>query len=353
MNTDLLKNSGQYSVFRLPEALTCWQAVAVMGMSYLVAALLFAVGVSLADVSAVFMGLFGLLAFIALLAGTNGAGVCLMDLARGNPFRSLVGYLFLGLLALPKLLGAALLVVLAYLLVLATMALVLLICKIPVLGPVLLVGVVPALVAVQILLLVAVYVAYSLIGPAIWDGKSVLQSLTATWAIARNHPFATLGKVMGGFFLSALFAGVLFGLVGLSSATVGGLTAAVVASGADINPMAMMSGFGGSGSGQVIGAGIGFSLVFVATASFALLLPIMVGVLTWCEFIGKVDTQAVESQAKALMQKAKDNVEKSMQAAQAAAQPVSKGVPALACPQCANPIGADDLFCGSCGHKLK
>lgn len=40
----------------------------------------------------------------------------------------------------------------------------------------------------------------------------------------------------------------------------------------------------GGASGHVMGAGVGFSLVFALASAFVFLLPLMVGVLTWCEF---------------------------------------------------------------------
>ena len=103
----------QYSIFRLPEALTCWPAVAVMGATYFGAALLFALGAMLARVSMLFPILLGVVAFVLALAGTSGAGVCLTDLARKRPYRSVVSYCVAGLLSLPKLLGAGLLMLLA------------------------------------------------------------------------------------------------------------------------------------------------------------------------------------------------------------------------------------------------
>ena len=78
----LLATDNQYSIFRLPEALTCWQAVSVMGASYFGAALLAALGGMLGQVSVIFSVLLGLAALLVVLAGTSGTGVCLTDLAR-------------------------------------------------------------------------------------------------------------------------------------------------------------------------------------------------------------------------------------------------------------------------------
>lgn len=218
----LLEGDAPYSIFRLPQALTCWQAVAVMGVSYLAAALLGMLSVLSLQLTFLLAVPLGLLALIVLLAGTSGAGVCLTDLARGRPYRSLLGYCIAGLLSLPKLLGAGLLLLLLYLAVLLGVALVLLLCKLPGIGPVLLVLAVPLLVLVVALALLGNYVAASIIGPAIWDGERVLHALGITWAITRQYPFAAIGKIIGGLLLSSIFAGLLLGLIGVASAVVGG-----------------------------------------------------------------------------------------------------------------------------------
>lgn len=44
MSQPLVRADNPYSIFRLPEALTCWPAVSVMAASFLVAALVFALG---------------------------------------------------------------------------------------------------------------------------------------------------------------------------------------------------------------------------------------------------------------------------------------------------------------------
>lgn len=113
MSQPLVRADNPYSIFRLPEALTCWPAVSVMAASFLVAALVFALGGALARVWMGFTVLLALVAIVVGLAGISGAGACLSDLARKRPYRGLVGYFIAGLLCLPKLLGAGLLMMLA------------------------------------------------------------------------------------------------------------------------------------------------------------------------------------------------------------------------------------------------
>ena len=211
--------------------------------------------------------------------------------------------------------------------------------------------------------------------------------------------------------LSAIFASMLFGLITSASFTVGGLFAAVVGMGGDFgggmgygmrhgmgggfNPLAVMMG---GASGHVMGAGVGFSLVFALASAFVFLLPLMVGVLTWCEFSEKVDLDSIRQAADEKLQdmnnKMADLKEKAqVQAAAAAAAataatqkapaaspaaeqpseatpaapvapttavaaansaPAAPAAPAAApaCPQCHGTVQAGDRFCEHCGHKL-
>ena len=141
---------------------------------------------------------------------------------------------------------------------------------------------------------------------------------------------------------------------------------------------------------------MGFSLVFALASAFVL--PLMVGVLTWCEFSEKVDLDSIRQAADEKLQdmnnKMADLKEKAhIQAAAAAAaataatqrprcQPCGRtaprshaccagrahdggghrsfrtsspcGIPAAApaCPQCHGTVQAGDRFCEHCGHKL-
>ncbi|PJI99664.1 hypothetical protein CLU85_4518 [Acidovorax sp. 69] len=399
-NHRFLAGDHQYSIFRLPEALTCWQAVSVMGASYLGAGLLVALGSMMGHMSIVFTVLLGLLALVLVIAGTSGAGVCLTDLARGRPYRGVVSYCVAGLFSLPKLLGAGLLMLLLYGAVLLGAALVLLVCKLPGIGPVLLVVAVPLLVLTVALALLGYYVAVSIVGPAIWDGERVMHALSITWSITRNYPFAAIGKIVGGLLLSGIFAAMLFGLIGVSSAIVGGMAAPIIGTGMGFDMGALMGGYGNS---HWVGAGIGYALVFVTASAFVFLLPLMVGVLTWCEFSDKVDLGGIRSSTDKTLNDVNTKMAEMKEkahtppvagpapaasaavepsavaqapvapAAEAAATPEAAPVatataavlagaaaapaPAAAhaslhCPRCAGAVHVGDRFCEHCGHAL-
>ena len=372
----LLATDNQYSIFRLPEALTCWQAVSVMGASYFGAALLAALGGMLGQVSVIFSVLLGLVALVVIFAGTSGAGVCLTDLARARPYRGVVSYFVAGLFSLPKLLGAGLLMLLLYGAVLLCAALVLLLCKLPGIGPLLLVVAIPVLVLVVALALLGNYVAGSIVGPAIWDGERVMHSLSITWGITRNHPFAAIGKIIGGLLLSGIFAAMLFGLIAISSAIVAAIGGPIIGMGMAMR-FDMGNLMGGYGGGHFLGAGIGYAVVFVTAMAFVLLLPLMVGVLTWCEFSEKVDLGSIRSTTDKALSEVNAKVAEMKEKAQAQAQApatapeaapsgaaaatgfTAAGVssatatPTTAhCPRCSEEVYQDDRFCEHCGHQL-
>ncbi|UCU99432.1 zinc ribbon domain-containing protein [Acidovorax radicis] len=376
-NDRLLATDNPYSIFRLPEALTCWQAVSVMGASYFGAALLAALGGMLGQVSVIFSVLLGLAAFVVVLAGTSGAGVCLTDLARARPYRGVPSYFVAGLFSLPKLLGAGLLMLLLYGAVLLGAALVLLVCKLPGIGPLLLVVAIPVLVLAVALALLGNYVAGSIVGPAIWDGERVMHALSITWSITRNHPFAAIGKIIGGLLLSGIFAAMLFGLVAIASAIVAAIGGPIIGMGMGVrfDMGALMGGYGG---GHFLGAGIGYALVFVTAMAFVFLLPLMVGVLTWCEFSEKVDlgrirstTDKTLSEVNAKVAEMKEKAQSPAQAhstqpmatapsaapaviaATAAEMPSAAAAHATAhCPRCSQAVQKDDRFCEHCGQQL-
>ena len=86
----------------------------------------------------------------------------------------------------------------------------------------------------------------------------------------------------------------------------------------DTNPMGnLMGGYGGC---HFLGAGIGYAVVFVTAMAFVLLLPLMVGVLTWCEFSEKVDLGSIRSTTDKALNEVNAKVAEMKEKAQAQAQ---------------------------------
>jgi len=356
-------SANPYSIFRIPEALTCWQAVLVIATSGLVAMLLFTLGGMLIQISWAFMFMLGLLAVIALLAGVNGAGICLTDLVNKNPFRSVLGYLIAGLLSLPKLLGAGILLLLLYVMAILAVAIILLICKLPGVGPLLLVVGIPLSILIVAMTMIGSYMAASIVAPAIWDGEKVLNSISITWEITKRYPFAALGKIFGGLVLCILFGAIVFGLTFSASSIVAGMAIPIIGSGFRINIASIMMGHFG-GNSYITGALIGFGLTFAAVATFIFLLPLMVGILTWREFSQQLDLESIRQKTSVAVKEAKGKVDEMKEkakkqsapmtagATETNADPLIAGPASISCPQCKGVVQDGDRFCEHCGHKL-
>ncbi|MBT9160688.1 MAG: hypothetical protein DDT26_01977 [Dehalococcoidia bacterium] len=364
MKTQVLHDS-PYSIFRISEALTCWQAVLVMTSSGLIAALLFTLGGMLVQISLAFLFILGFIAVIVFLAGINGAGLCLTDLVNKNPFRSILGYLIDGLINLPKLIGAGILLFLLYIIAILAVALILLICKLPGIGPLLLVIGIPVSILIVAMTMIGSYMAGSIVAPAIWGGEKVLNSISITWEITKRYPFAALGKIIGGLVLCILFGSIVFALTFFASSIVAGMAIPIIGSGVRLDVFAMMGGHFGGG-GHISGALIGFGLTFAAVSAFIFLLPLMVGILTWSEFSQKIDLESIRQKTSVAIKDAREKVDEMKEKAKKQPAPLTAGNSELSeaqlatattsaslhCPQCNGIVQKDDRFCEHCGNKL-
>lgn len=362
MKSQILSDN-PYSIFRIPEALTCWQAFVVLATSGLIASLLFVLGGMLLEISVVFLFLLGLLGMIVLMAGFNGAGICLTDLVNKNPFRGVLGYLIAGLISLPKLIGAGILLFLLYIVAILAVALILFICKLPGIGPLLLVVGIPLSILIVAITIIGSYMAGSIVAPAIWDGEKVLNSIAIAWEITKRYPFAALGKIFGGLALCVIFGFIVFGLTFLASSMVAALAIPIIGSSIHFDIALMMRGHFG-GEGHISGALIGFGLTFAVVSAFILLLPLMVGILTWRDFSQKIDLESIRQKTSAALIVAQTKVDEMKVKAITQSAPLAathtetspgqlgNTSASVNCPQCKGIVQAGDRFCEHCGHKL-
>ena len=220
-----------------------------MAASFLVAALVFALGGALARV---WMGFTVLLALVAIVVGwlASAALAPACQTWRARPYRGWWATSSPGCCACP-LLGAGLLMMLAALALFLALAVVFFHLQDPGAGPLLLVVVVPVAVLAMAALMLALYVASSIVGPALWDGERVMHSLSITWHITRKYPFRRHRQDRG---RHAAVGHLCFDAVRpdhLGPFTVGGLFATVVGMGGDFG--------GGMGYGMRHGMGGGFN----------------------------------------------------------------------------------------------
>ncbi|MGZ8259514.1 MAG: hypothetical protein ACXWUL_03055 [Caldimonas sp.] len=174
-----------------------------------------------------------LLAFVvwvvAIGTGVNAAGLLQMDHARGISPRSTADALVYGLMCIPKLIVLALAFIAVLIAVFVVVALLLLMTKIPFLGPLLFVVVFPASVVVVGVTVVGLLLCLVLSLPAIWQGANITRALAQTMAIVRSRlveavllllVLSFLGFAVGLIVWVVLFAGLL-PTIGMSMSIVG------------------------------------------------------------------------------------------------------------------------------------
>lgn len=145
--------------------------------------------------------------FVAIGTGVNAAGILQMDEARGLERRSTVDALVHGLMCLPKLVVLGLACLAVEVAVFIAIALLMVVCKIPVFGPMLFVVAFPLSVAVAGITVVGLFVLAALSLPAIWQGETFMRAISQTLAIVKSRFVETL--------LLLVFVGLLCAVVGL------------------------------------------------------------------------------------------------------------------------------------------
>ena len=211
-----------------------------------------------------FSGLLAMIIWIvAIGTAVNAAGLLQMDHARGISPRSTADALLYGLMCIPKLIALVLAFVAVEIVVFIVLAVLLVLCKIPFLGPVLFALVFPLSVVVAGVTVTGLFLCMVLSLPAIWQGAGIARALAQTFAIVRSR---------------LVEAVLLLVFVGLLCFAVGMIVFGVL--GAGLLPTLAMSvgivGFGGfgvesliasAGSGYTVAGTIGGALLWAVAAS--------------------------------------------------------------------------------------
>lgn len=263
-------------------------------------------------------GPFGLIAVGYLLfllfaaVGFNGAGVVLMDESAGAPRRSFVDALLAGLFAFGKGIVVLIAAGFAFVLALAAVALLLAICKIPVIGPVLFVVVFPLSAALLGVLFVAfTFVLAPIAGPAIWSGESVGSTLARVAMVVRKR---LLGVLVRGCVLSVLLlvAAMLLWTIAFSGAlATGSLSLAIGGVPFDLAGLSNLTegigrmggpryGYrGGAGGSYGMSMLVGAFLIFAAVGTLLSLVLKKGWCLIYLQVARDLDVSRVEAQMQA------------------------------------------------------
>ncbi len=253
-------------------------------------------------------------------------------------------------------------------------AIVLLACRLPVVGPVLYVVALPALTLAGAVLLFGLSAAALLSMPALWEGHSLRTVLSQLGAIAAQRKLTAFANLLLFFLVAVVVATVVtmfllagFGLAAGLSVPLSGAASldAVLAawSGeariADVGPYAVAG---------AVAAALVFA-VAVALLAAVFLFGLTIAYLRSTDGIDIAAARAALGRAIVEMQVRKGQATEDLRArarrlrsmlgtgaARAtrpavAAAPVAAS-PAPGCPHCDSPTAADDLFCGNCGQRL-
>jgi hypothetical protein len=188
-----------------------------------------------------------------------------MDHARGISPRSTADALVYGLMCIPKLIVLALAFIAVEIAVFVVIALLLVLCRIPFLGPLLFTVVFPVSVVVAGVTIVGLFICLVLSLAAIWQGASISRALAQTFAIVRARLVeAVLLLVLVGF-LGFAVGFVVFGVLAAGLMPTLGMSLSIVGfGGLGMESIAAMSQGGG---GHAIAGVIGGALLWAIAAS--------------------------------------------------------------------------------------
>lgn len=380
MSATNLNPNDPYSLLRMGEAWRNRSGLVTLLVTFPLAVLVLALAGTSARASFALALLFGLLSFAIYMVGICAAGIQFMDQAAGRPVSTTMSALMSSPMVGLRALGLTLILLLCWLVFYALEAAILFLCKIPGLGPLLYAVVLPVLVLTDALVFLGMSVALMLSFPALCEGNSLKTAFSQLWAIVVQRPVeAILNLVM--LFVALVFTMLLvYGFIAIGFLNTGIVSMAILGPQIQGDLGSVMGMFRGGGFGQAGGAGgfvmagvFGGAIVFgIALALFTATLLLGVS-LTYLKVTGGIDVTAATAamdgaiaKTKAKAQQAAEEARRRATEAQVAAQQrmeqarASQAARAQAqapvgssCPACSAAVMPDELFCGSCGHKLK
>jgi hypothetical protein len=346
------------------------RAIVLLALTFIGAAL---IGVAFGAIAASaqmpsLAALGGLLALLVMFYGANAVGIMMMKDAQGQPLHAMADAVLLSLFSSHRLLAVFLLECVIVLLAVLAVVLVLLVCKIPVLGPVLYTAVFPlAAILLGVLVFSLFYVMLPLSGPAVWSGATVFEVIARLNLIVRSRLVVVVMSQIVLFLMTSFVAFIIFGLIGTGVMMTAGISAGVLgadSAGGGLAGMTSMLMGGAGGSGYAIAAGLGGGILMAIAAVIPALILTKGACIIYLDSTHGLDFSASEARLgdglAAVKRHAEEARERARQLAQqsagsvttaaAAGMPSAAGVPT--CPACHNVVAPDDAFCGNCAHRL-
>ena len=318
-------------LLRASEGLTQWRPMALGFLTWVVVALLLAVGGFLSSslggaAGGGLMGLFGLLAMILIAAGMSGAGILLMDKAKNIAPRSMLDAFLAGLWCIPKFLGFYVVVAL----VLAALAVVgaigYFLAKIPGIGPLFFFVLHPVLVIVAAAVLTSLlWVGFPLFTPAVWEGRGFKESLTLVIAVSRQRLVPTVLLFLALYVVVSVIGMVVFGALLPGYFFMTGLATSILGVGMTGDGLAaitnLMNGYGGGYNSGLMYAGI-LATALIFGLAFTLMMQVaLMGVnLVYLSATDGLDTADTENALNAGLDEMKRRAREAQEKARLAAE---------------------------------
>ncbi len=365
-------------------------------LSFIASAVLIAAGIKSGVGILIFLMV--LLGYLVFLFGLNAAGIQFMEQAAGRPVSSVTSALLASPMVVLRTIGLVILLLLVMLVFTAVAALILFVCKIPVVGAILYMVALPLLVFTAALLLLGFYVIASLAAPALWDGHSLKSALSQLWAVATQRPMEAFLNLLLLVLATSFISLLVLAFLAAGGSMIGGLSASILG-GQMMGELTSLSVdalmYGDFNSGLVVAGVIGFAVV--AVVGFTLYMAMcMLGVsLTYLKVSGGLDTAVAQQAMDAMVAKTRERaqqvadearrrseelrrrneeariatqqrLEQQARDSAAAARPATAPAPlapidaavpppvatvATSCANCHGNVQPNDLFCGNCGHR--
>lgn len=384
--SDQLKRSG--SLLDATSAIGNWRALALFAASTVAAVLVFGLLVATQSAAGVLLG--AVLGWLLAFYGVNAVGIMLMDATRDGESRTPMQAVAASLLTSHRLLLVGLLAFAGLLALLIGVAILLLLCKLPVIGPLLFAVVMPlSALLLGLTLFTLAYVFYPLAASAIWSGATVMEAAGNLLAIARKRLVAVVLQevvlMLIVFFVALILLGIVFSGLGLttmmSAGIVGGGEGGLQSLGMMVMGMGSMGMGGmGGGGGYVLAGGLGTTLLL----ALAGIVPGLIALQGFCQIylssLEGLDSGDARRALAATLQKTQEKMREAREKVEAQARrpvtpaavetpvspsaPAASAVPAVetsapvapaaaaACPACRMPVEPDDVFCGHCGQRI-
>ena len=368
------------SLLSAVDAIRNWRAIVLMFGALLVAGLFWSLGGLLSMKIHPAAGLlFFLAGLTAAFYGVNAVGIMLMDDARGLEHRGLMAAVLESLATGHRLILAFLLFALIYLLGLLAIALVLLICRLPILGPLMFTFVFPlSAVLVGVAMFALQMVVFPLTAPAIWAGATTMQAVSRVGAIARVKVVNVMVMMI---VLSLVVLAVVFtigSILFVGTMVIAAMSAGILDLGVGGGMAQLLSG-GFDGGGHFIAASVGGGIVYAVGFSLVSLVFSRGCCTVYLTNLEGVDVDAMEATLRNKLNETRKMAEDMRAKADAmsiktpAPTPVTAITPApqsrpivgpepvpnavattvdMQCPRCRSPYHLGDVFCGECGFRL-